>query len=162
MYGYNVCTTIAKALLPTSPNPSVVDPIDALQALINELKTLNDQPKRDKKAIDQLEKAIDDLLKGNRKLFARSQQREDFARNAVNNASIGGRSAKVGKATKVGKGTKSPSKSRSRSNNAIKAAEHLLKAYKYLNCQDDPVGKLGDICTDIADIIFAVLTNSNP
>jgi len=156
------CTAIAKVLLPTSPTPNVANPVKELEDLIDDLKALKALPKRDQKkakqAIKELEKAIEDLLKNNRKLIAQSQQ-EDFARNVGNITFIGVRDSPGGKGSKSLKVSRRPrSKSQSRKNNDIEAAKDLLKAYEAVDCQDSPAGNLAFACPVIADVLFAVLT----
>ena len=159
------CTAIAEvlfALLPTSPTPNVANPVKELEDLIDDLKALKALPKKGQKkakqAIKELEKAIEDLLKNNRKLIAQSQQ-EDFARNVGNITFIGVRDSPGGKGSKSLKGSRRPrSKSQSRKNNDIEAAKDLLKAYEAVDCQDSPAGNLAFACPVIADVLFAVLT----
>lgn len=157
------CTTIVNVLLPASSN-LVVSPESELETLIDDLKALKALPKRDqkkaKKAIKELEKAIEDLLKGKRKLIAQSQQ-EDFARNVGNITFIGVRDSPGGKGSKSLKGSRRPrSKSQSRKNNDIEAAKDLLKADEALDCQDNPGEKLAFACVIIADVLLTVLTKT--
>ena len=113
--------------------------------------------KRQKKAIKELEKAIEDLLI-NRRLIAQSKQ-DDFAPSVGNITFIGVRDSPGRKGSKSLKGSRRPrSKSQSRKNNDIEAAKDLLKAYEAVDCQDSPAGNLAFACPVIADVLFAVLT----
>jgi len=144
------CRTLVKVLLPTPPKASIGEPIEELEDLIDDLKTLNALPKKGKKAIKKIEDAIENLLEGRRKLIARSQQREPFARNAGIITIIGVRDSPSRKGSK--------SSSRKGSNNVVKAAKDLLKASKALDCQDIPAANVAFACPVLSAVLEKVLT----